>query len=111
MPVGFDKAETSKGRSLSTMAHLKQSIVEVKARENCLAHALVIAVSRLTKDPDYQAYRKGYKVYPKVRELLQAAGVDLSRGGIPNYRHFSAIFRNIGSWCIRACGVTCLTVR
>jgi len=34
MPVGFGKkAETSKGRSLSTMAHLKRSIVEVKAKE------------------------------------------------------------------------------
>jgi len=34
MPVGFGKkAETSKGRPLSTMVHLKRSIVEVKARD------------------------------------------------------------------------------
>ena len=32
-----------KERSLSLLAHLKRSIVEVNAEENCLAHALVIA--------------------------------------------------------------------
>jgi hypothetical protein len=36
MPVGFDGVKT-KGRQLSIMAHLKSSIVEVKAEENCLA--------------------------------------------------------------------------
>jgi hypothetical protein len=89
MPVGFGKAETSKGRPLSTMAHLKRSIVEVKARDNCLAHALVIAVARVTNDPNYKAYRQGRKILPKVRELLQASGVDLSRGGgIPELQAF-----------------------
>jgi len=58
MPVGFGKrAETSKGRPLSVMAHLKRSIVEVKAENNCLAHTLVIAVAEVTSDPDYPAYR------------------------------------------------------
>jgi hypothetical protein len=47
MPVGFggDGLKT-KGRQLSVMAHLKKSIIEVKAEENCLAHALIIAVGR-----------------------------------------------------------------
>jgi hypothetical protein len=41
IPVGFGKkAETPKGRPLSTMAHLKKGIVKVKAKENCLAHTL-----------------------------------------------------------------------
>ena len=40
MPVGFGKAKTSEGRTLFTMAHLKRSTVEVKAKKNCLAHAL-----------------------------------------------------------------------
>jgi hypothetical protein len=31
------------------MAHLKRSIIEVKAETNCLAHALIIAVARITK--------------------------------------------------------------
>jgi hypothetical protein len=56
--AGFGKVQTSKGRSLSVMAHLKRSIVKVRAEENCLAHALVIAVAKVTNDPDYQSYRK-----------------------------------------------------
>jgi hypothetical protein len=56
------------------MAQLKQSIIGLKIEENFLAHALVIAVAKVTKDPDYQAYRKGRKILPEVRELLQATG-------------------------------------
>ena len=63
------------------MAHLKQSIVEVKDKENPLAHALVNPLARVTNDSDYQAYRQGWKILRKIRELLQASGVDLSRGG------------------------------
>jgi hypothetical protein len=56
--------------------------VEVKAKENCLAHAFVIAVAKLTNDPGYVQYRMGRKkILAKVHELLQASGVDLSRGG------------------------------
>jgi hypothetical protein len=88
MPVGFGKAATSKGRPISVMAHLKRSIVEVMTDETCLAHALVIAVAKLTNDPNYKAYRQGRKVLPNVRELLQATGVDLCRGGIPELQAF-----------------------
>ena len=57
MPGGFGKhALKSMGRQLSTMAHLKRSIVEVKTEENCLAHALVIAVAEAENDPNYKAY-------------------------------------------------------
>jgi hypothetical protein len=90
IPVSFGKkADTSKERPLSVMAHLKRSIVEVKAA-NCLRHALVIAMAKLTNDPNYIQYRMGRKkIMPKVRELLQAAGVDLSRGGgIPELQAF-----------------------
>jgi len=45
MPVGFGRvALKSRGRPLSVMAHLKRSIVEVKAEENCLVKALIIAI-------------------------------------------------------------------
>ena len=71
------------------MAHLKPSIVEAKAEENCLAHALVIALARATNDPDCKAYRQGRKILPNVCGLLQAAGVDLRRGGeIPKLQAF-----------------------
>jgi len=79
MHLGFGKVEKSKGKSLAVTAHLKRSTVEVKAKENCLAQALVIAVAKLTNYPNYQVYRKGWKILPKVRELLQVSGVDLSR--------------------------------
>jgi len=60
MPVGFRKnVLKSKGSPLSVMAHPKISIVEVKSEENCLAHALVIAIARVDKDPNYDAFRKG----------------------------------------------------
>jgi hypothetical protein len=71
------------------MAHLKRSIVEVKTDENCQAHALVIATAKVTNDPNYKAYRQRRKILPKLRELLQASGVDLSRGGgIPELQAF-----------------------
>jgi hypothetical protein len=50
IPVGFGHV-TTKGRQISVMAHLKRSIIEVKAAENCLAHALVIAIARIKNDP------------------------------------------------------------
>jgi len=79
------------------MTHLKKSIVEVKAKENCLAHALVIAVAKVTNNPNYKSYRKGWKILPKVRELLQASVVDFSRGEeSQNYRNFSATCQSTG---------------
>ena len=66
---------------MSEMAHLKKSIVEVMTEENCLAHALVIAMAKVTNDPNYPAYRKGRKILPMVHELLQKTCVDLSQGG------------------------------
>jgi hypothetical protein len=65
MPVGFGRV-TTKGRPLSVMAHLKKSIVEVKSEENCLAHALVIAIAKITNDSNYKAYRQGRIIRPVV---------------------------------------------
>jgi len=82
MPVGFGRvALKPKGRPISAMAHLKRSIVEVKAEENCLAHALITAIARLNKDPKYKSFRKGYKIRPVVQNLLETTGINLDRGG------------------------------
>jgi hypothetical protein len=82
MPVGFGKtAIKTKGRPLSVMAHLKRSIVEVRAEQNCLVHALIISIAKLTNDPNYIAYRKGYKILPVVQRLLETTGIDLQNGG------------------------------
>jgi len=40
----------TKGRPLDIMVHLKRSIVQVKAKSNCLAHALVIAKAKVDGD-------------------------------------------------------------
>ena len=77
------------------MAHLKRSIVQVTSETNCLAHALIIAVARATKDPNYAAYRKGRKIYPRVDQLLAATGINLDNGGgIPELERFQDHFRH-----------------
>jgi len=95
MPSGFGKrARKSMGRPLSMMAHLKKSIVEVKTEENCLAHALVIAVAKVENDPNYTAYRQGRKIHHAVQMLIDATGIDLSNGGgIPELVRFQEYFR------------------
>ena len=45
MPVGFGRGVKTMGRPTSVMAHLKRSIVEVKAEENCFAHALITGLT------------------------------------------------------------------
>jgi len=82
MPVGFwRKSNKSRGRSLSVTAHVKKSIIKVKTKTNCLAHALIIAIARLTNDPNYKSYRRGYRIRPVVQHLLETTGIDLQNGG------------------------------
>ena len=82
MPVGFGRvAVKTKGRQLAAMAHLKRSIVEVRAEENCLAHALIIAIARFNKDRNYDSYRHGSRIIPVVNHLLHKTGIDLTNGG------------------------------
>jgi hypothetical protein len=67
--------------------------VRVNADEKCLAHALVIAIAKVQNDPDYEAYRKGRKIRPKVQRLLATTGIDLSRSGaIPELEGFQDHF-------------------
>jgi hypothetical protein len=75
------------------MAHLKRSIVEVRAEEYCLAHAIVIAIAKLTNDTNYKAYIQGRKIFPAVQNLLETTGINLDNGGairelIRFYGHF-----------------------
>jgi len=93
-PIGYGKhAINSMGRSLSVMSHLKSSIVEVKAEENCLAHALLIAIARVDNDGNYTAYRKGRKIRPVLQALIKETRIDLtSGGGSPNLTDSKNIF-------------------
>jgi len=62
--------------------------------ENCLAHALVIAVAKVENDSNYKSYIKGWKIRHFVQTLIDAIGIDLSNGGgIPELVRFQEHFR------------------
>ena len=46
-----------KGKPIATIVHRKKSIVNVRAKKYCLAHALMIAIARLNNGPNYTSYR------------------------------------------------------
>jgi len=76
------------------MTHLKISIVEVKAEENCLAHALIIAIAKVNNGANYISYLQGDKIRSVIRTFLQKAGIDLTKGaGIPDLNRFKENFR------------------
>jgi hypothetical protein len=59
-----------------------------------LAHALIISIARLTKDPNCNSYRRGYKIRVEVDRLLAATGIDLTNGaGIPELTRFQEHFK------------------
>jgi hypothetical protein len=62
MPAGYGGLK-SKGRPLSELALLKRSIVEVKTEQNCLAHALVIAIAKRETTPIIKRIGKAGKLY------------------------------------------------
>jgi hypothetical protein len=80
MPAGFGGGIKTKGRPLTVLAHQKRSIIEVKAETKCLANAVIIANVRITKDPNYTAYRKELKIKPTVDNLLATTGINLDNG-------------------------------
>jgi len=67
----------------------------VKAEENCLAHAFVIAIARLENDPKYNSYRRGCRIRPVVQNVCKTIGIDLSTGTvIPELLRFRSQFRD-----------------
>jgi len=97
MPIGHGGGDgiATMGRPLDILVRLKRSIVQVKAENNCLAHALVIAKAKVEGDPNYALYRHGYKIKirPVVDGLLETTGIDLSAGGgIPELMRFQEHF-------------------
>jgi hypothetical protein len=82
IPVGFGRApRMTRSRQLANMAHLKPMIIEVKAENNGLVHDLIIAISSLNIDPNYESYRKGYKIRPVFESVLETTGINLANGG------------------------------
>jgi hypothetical protein len=93
MPVGL-RGVKGKGRQLQVMAHLKRSIISVKTAMICLAHALVIAISKIINDPNYNSYHHGWKIRPVIDNLLETTGINLDNGcGIPELEQFQDDFR------------------
>ena len=106
MPVAFGKAVKYNGRPLSVMAHVKHSIINVKAKTGCLAHAVIIAIARLTRDPNYDSYRDDRKIRPEVQHLLQSTGISLENGGgIREIQQFQDHFSEYK--IIVYCGLNC----
>ena len=85
VPVGFLRvAIKQKGRTLASMVQLNRSIVEVTAEENCLAHAVIIAIAKLNNDTNYKAYRQGRKIRPVIDQFLVTTCINFKNGeGIP----------------------------
>jgi hypothetical protein len=94
MPAGFGRvAMQTKVRPLEVMAQLKRSIIEVKAETNCLAHSLIIVIAKITRNPNYNSYRRGCKIHPVVHNLLATTGINLDNGGgIPELEQFQGHF-------------------
>ena len=103
MPVGFgyNKGIKTMGSLLPVMAHLKKVIVQDKSENNCLAHALIIDIAKLTDEPNYEAYRRGGKYTPKaIRYLRRQVSAMLMVGESPNSKVFRRTIDNIKSSCI-----------
>ena len=93
IPIGLGRGIMTRGRPLSLIAPVKSSIMEIKAENNCLVYALIVAIARVENDVNYTAYRNGRKIRPVVQTLLQETGIDLtSVPGIPEHIRFQEHF-------------------
>jgi hypothetical protein len=81
MPVGNGRGLKTMGRQLKEMAHIKQSIVTVSAKKNCLGNAIIIGIEYVDNDPNYKPYWQSDKILPEVDRLLRATGINLNKGG------------------------------
>jgi hypothetical protein len=81
MPAGNGKrVEKINGRSLDVLSAVKRSLMVVKAAFLCFTHALIIAMVGVYGDPKYALYRHGKRMKKPVEDLLNASGVNLSKG-------------------------------
>ncbi len=55
----------------------EKSIIDMKPETKRLALSLIIAISKLTIDPNYNSYR-GCKIRVIVQRLLETTGIDLA---------------------------------
>ena len=89
----------SKRTTLNIREHLhkKGSVVTIKNNDNlCLAHALVVAIAKIEKDPRYKLLTNSGKraQEKKARELHEAANVPFGPCGIPEVEMFQKYLTN-----------------
>jgi len=73
----------------------------VKAEKNCLAHALILSISKLTNDPDYEAFCQRRKIRRVVDHLLATTGIVLSNGGGIAELIVSRVFQRVENCCFQ----------
>jgi len=71
-------SEKTKGKSLGVLSVIKKNVVKVKAGFLCLAHALIIAMTRVNGDPKYELYRDGKALKQFIQDILSTSGIDLT---------------------------------
>ena len=77
--------------NIKDFLHKKRSIIVIQNNDNlCLARALVVAIAKIEKDPDYKNMLKPERrtQEKKARELHEAANVPLGPCGIPEVELF-----------------------
>jgi len=91
----------TKGRPLDIMVHLKRSIVRVKAENNCLAHALVIAKAKVDGDPNYKSYSNGYDTSCSRPFTRDNRHRPVGRRGISRANEIPRTFQGVQDRCFR----------
>ena len=83
--------------NIKDFLHKKRSVITIRNNDNlCLARALVVAIAKIGKDPNYKNLLKpGYKILErKARELHEAANVPLGPCGIHEVELFQKYLTN-----------------
>ena len=83
--------------NIKDFLHKKRSIITIYNNDNlCLARALVVAIAKIEKDPNYKNMLKpGYKILErKAKELHEAAKVPLGPCGLPEVELFQKYLTN-----------------
>ena len=83
--------------NIKDFLHKKRSIITIQNNDNlCLARALVVAIAKIEKVPNYKNMLKpGYKILErKAKELHEAAKVPLGPCGIPEVELFQKYLTN-----------------
>ena len=83
--------------NIKDFLHKKKSVITIRNNDNlCLARALVVAIAKIEKDPNYKNMLnpKRRTQEKKARELHEAANVPLGPCGLPEVEQFQKYLTN-----------------